>query len=340
MASKLLRVLIVGCGNMAGGYDLRQPEDAPPLGHAKAFAKHGGFSLAACVEPDEERRRAFQERWQVQKGFASLKDVAKEGAGYFDVVSICSPTSVHADDLQTALKMGPGLVFCEKPVTSSFQETQRLVQAFADQKVLLAVNYSRRWSPEVVQLKTDLSNGDWGAVRSVSAVYNKGLLNNGSHMIDLLLYLFGPLRLTGVGHCVDDFFMDDPTIDATLLTGQGFPVQLNVAHAKDYAVFEMNIVTESGAISMEDGGARWRLRRAEDSTQLPGYRFLNQGEWLKPKGSLALSGAVTNIFGALQHGDVLSSTGWSAMQAHELCEQIKKMAMAQQDGQTQIGAVS
>ena len=338
MASELLRVLIVGCGNMAGGYDLRQPEDAPPLGHAKAFAKHGGFSLAACVEPDEERRRAFQERWHVQTGFKSLKDMA-QGAGHFDVISICSPTSTHANDLQTALKMSPRLVFCEKPVTSSFQETQRLVQAFADQKVLLAVNYSRRWSPEVVQLKTDLSNGDWGAVRSVSAVYNKGLLNNGSHMIDLLLYLFGPLRLTGVGHGVNDFFTDDPTIDATLLTGQGFPVQLNVAHAKDYAVFEMQIVTERGAISMEDGGARWRLRRAEDSTQLPGYRFLNQGEWIQAKGSLALSRAVKNIFGALQSGEVLSSTGSSALQAQALCEQIKKMAQAQPAGQTQTGAV-
>jgi predicted dehydrogenase len=338
MASELLRVLIVGCGNMAGGYDLRQPEDAPPLGHAKAFSKHGGFSLAACVEPDEPRRRAFQERWQVQIGFASLKDVA-EGAGHFDVISICSPTSTHADDLQTALKLGPRLVFCEKPVTSNFQDTQRLVQVCSEQKVLLAVNYSRRWSPEVAQLKADLSNGDWGAVRSVSAMYNKGILNNGSHMIDLLLCLFGPLRLTNVGQAVNDFFEDDPTVDATLVTGQRVPVQLNVAHAQDYAVFEMQIVTERGVISMEDGGARWRFRRAEDSTQLPGYRFLNQGEWTQAKGSLALSRAVKNIFGALQSGEVLSSTGSSALQAQALCEQIKKMALAQPAGQTQTGAV-
>lgn len=338
MTAESLNVLIIGCGNMAGGYDLRQPDDAPPLGHAKAFANHGGFELAACVEPDNARRFAFQERWQVPVGFASLEDV-KAGAGHFDVISICSPTSAHAADLQTAQQLKPKLIFCEKPVTSNLQESQRLVQACLDHKILLAVNYSRRWSPEVVQLKAELARGDWGDVRSVSAVYNKGILNNGSHMIDLLLCLFGPLRLTSVGQAVNDFFGDDPTVDATLVTGQRVPIQLNVAHAQDYAVFEMQIVTEKGVINMEDGGARWRFRHAEASRQLPGYRFLTHGEWTQSEGSMALSRAVTNIFDALQNGEVISSTGSSALQAQELCEQIKKVALNHAAGQMQTGAI-
>jgi predicted dehydrogenase len=338
MANEALKVIIVGCGNIAGGFDMLQPNHAPPLGHAKAFSMHGGFSLVACVEPDDEKRHAFQERWQVPVGFGSIKDVTA-ALGHIDVISICSPTSAHADDLQTALNLGPRLVFCEKPVTSNLHEARRLVQEFYDQKVLLAVNYSRRWSPEVVQLKADLSHGDWGNVRSVSAVYNKGILNNGSHMVDLLLHLFGKLRLTGVGPCVHDFLADDPTVSATLLTEQGVPVHLNVAHAQDYAVFEAQIITERGVISMEDGGARWRFRRAKDSEKLPGYRFLNQGEWVEPKGSMALSMAVANIYAALESGCALSSTGLSALQAQGLCDQIKKNAQTQLTVDTHAGAV-
>lgn len=319
-------VLIIGCGNIAGGYDLRQPENAPPLGHAKAFIKHGGFSLVACVDPDEVRRLAFQERWLVPTGYASFNDLDAR-AGDFDVISICSPTKAHGEDLQVALQLRPRLIFCEKPVTPSLQNTQLMVQKCLDQKILLAVNYSRRWSPQVVELMAELSNGDWGAVRSVSAVYNKGILNNGSHMIDLLHCLFGPLRLTSVGQCVNDFFGDDPTVDATLVTEQGAPVQLNVSHAQDYAVFEMQIITQRGVINMEDGGTRWRFRRAEDSTLLPGYRFLTHGDWTESKVSLALSRAVTNIFGALQNGDALSGTGTNALQAQKLCEQIKNAAL-------------
>lgn len=338
MTAKTLKVLIIGCGNMAGGYDLLQPEDAPPLGHAKAFSQHGGFALEACVEPDEAKRLAFQERWQIPTGYTSLNNIPV-AAGQFDVISICSPTAAHAEDLQIALQLKPRLIFCEKPVTDNLQRTERLVQICANEKVGLAVNYSRRWSPQVAQLKAELANADWGAVRSVSAVYNKGILNNGSHMLDLLHCLFGPLRLTSVGQCLHDFFDNDPTVDATLRTEQGVPIQLNVAHAQDYAVFEMQIVTEKGVINMEDGGARWRFRRPHASAQLPSYRFLDHGEWTQPQGSLALRRAVANIYGALHSGDPLASTGANALQAQALCEQIKQEAHAVRTGQMQTGAI-
>jgi len=321
-----LSVLIIGCGNIAGGYDQFMPEEALPLGHAKAFLKHGGFALKACVEPDSVKRLAFQQRWHVPNGFTSLQDKDLQ-VGKYDVISICSPTNSHTEDLKTALALKPKLIFCEKPITSSLYSTQLAVKTCDDNQVLLAVNYTRRWSPQVAHLKSELDGGHWGEIRSVSAVYNKGILNNGSHMLDLFLCLFGPLRVTSVGKAVEDFFADDPTVDASLLTERGVTIQLNVAHAKDYALFEMQIVTEKGVISMEDGGARWRLRRPNSSEKLAGYSFLNTGEWLEPEGSFAMTAAVNNIFNALQRGSPLASTGNNALQAQVLCEQIKKMAL-------------
>jgi predicted dehydrogenase len=321
-------VLIVGCGNIAGGYDLLQAEDALPMGHAKAFSKHGRFSLAGCVEPDIAKCLQFQERWGVPLGYENLKD-ASLNVGQHDVISICSPTAAHADNIKTALALRPKLIFCEKPVTSSLKDTQIAVQACSDQQVLLAVNYSRRWSPQVVQLKAELANGSWGLVRSVSAVYNKGILNNGSHMLDLLLCLFGHLHVASVGDPVNDFVPEDPSIDATLVSKNGFPIQLNVAHAQDYALFEMQIVTEKGVINMEDGGSRWRFRHAMPSELLAGYSFLNSGKWVDQDGSFALSGAVANIFDSLQNGAPLASSGANAIEAQYLCEQIKQMALAQ-----------
>jgi predicted dehydrogenase len=195
--------------------------------------------------------------------------------------------------------------------------------------VLLAVNYSRRWSPEVLQLKQNLAQGQWGAVRSVSAVYNKGMLNNGSHMMDLLLNLFGPLHITHVGQAVVDHFDTDPSVDACLQTADGTPVQLNVGHAQDYALFEIQIVTEKGVIAMEDGGARWRFRTAAPSAQLPSYNFLNHGEWVAPQGSPALRNAVANLHNALTQGTALACSGIHALQAQSLCEQIQQRALAQ-----------
>jgi len=321
------KVLLIGCGNMAGGYDLHQPEEAFPLGHAKAFRQHGGFELTSCIEPNTAQRQAFQSRWQVPHGYALWQDLPHQ-VGSFDVISICSPTDFHAEDIQAALALKPRLIFCEKPVTLHVAQTQQAVTDCVRQQVLLAVNHSRRWSPEVQQVKQQLAHGNWGAVRSVSAVYNKGMLNNGSHMMDLLLNLFGPLLITHVGQAVVDYFDADPSVDVCLQTADRVPIQLNVAHAQDYALFEMQIFTEKGVIAMEDGGARWRFRTAAPSAQLPGYNFLNHGEWLVPDGSPMLRNAVANLHDALSYGATLACTGLHALQAQSLCEQIQQQAVA------------
>jgi len=322
------KVLLIGCGNIAGGYDLLQPEEALPLGHAKAFRQHGGFELTTCIDPNTAQRQAFQSRWKVPHGYDHWQDLL-QNVGAFDVVSICSPTRVHAEDIQAALALKPRLIFCEKPVTLNVAHTQQAVTDCAMQQVLLAVNHSRRWSPEVLQLKQQFAQGHWGAVRSVSAICNKGMLNNGSHMIDLLLNLFGPLHITHVGQAVFDHFDADPSVDACLQTADGVPIQLNVANAQDFALFEMQIVTEKGVIAMEDGGARWRFRIAAPSTQLPGFHFLNYGEWITSQGSTALSNAVANLHEALKQDASLACTGIHALQAQTLCEQIQQRALAQ-----------
>jgi hypothetical protein len=113
-----------------------------------------------------------------------------------------------------------------------------------------------------------------------------------------------------------------------LQTADGVSIQLNVAHAHDYALFEMQIVTEKGVITMEDGGARWRFRQAEPSAQLPGYRFLNHGEWIATQGSSALQNAVANLYDALTQGAALACTGIHALQAQSLCEHIQQQALA------------
>lgn len=133
-------------------------------------------------------------RWSVAQGFDTMDQAAAAG-GHVDVISICSPTASHHQDVLAAVRMAPRLVFCEKPVTASAARTRELIDRCAEAGVLLAVNYTRRWDPDVARLADELRTGVWGAIRSVAATYNKGVLNNGSHMIDLLHLLLGRLEL-------------------------------------------------------------------------------------------------------------------------------------------------
>jgi predicted dehydrogenase len=320
-----LRVLIVGCGNIAGGFDAERPASALPLTHAGAYWKHGGFRLVACVEPDAARRDAFMQRWLVEKGYSTIDAAA--AAGPFDLVSLCSPTALHGAHLAALLPLHPRLVFCEKPVTKSAAETEAAVEVCASAGVKMAVNHNRRWAPDIVRLQAELAAGQWGAVRSAIGLYNKGVLNNGSHLVDLLQMLLGPLDLLAAGAPVFDHWPDDPTVPALLQSRSGVPVTLNAAHAADYAVFELQLLTERGLIAMEDGGAGWRVRRVTGSAHFKGYAVLDGGTRTSGEYHASTLAAVTNIYQALTEGAPLASTGETALAAQRLCEQIELEAV-------------
>jgi len=321
-------VLIVGCGNIAGGFDHDREGTATPFTHAGAYARHGGFVLGACVEPDTGKREAFMRRWSVAQGFGSMDEVLAAGMRY-DVVSICSPTASHYQDVLAALRMAPRLVFCEKPVTASAARTSELIACCAEAGVLLAVNYTRRWDLEVTRLANELRSGVWGAVRSVTAVYNKGVLNNGSHMIDLLHLLLGRLVVRHAAPPIYDMLADDPSIPAVLSAQGDVTVQLSCGNAGDYSLFELHLVTEKGVIAMEDGGLHWRTRTVVQSPNFSGYRALDEGV-RRPGGlTLATLGAVKQIYEVILSGGALSSTGANALEAQQLCEALHSLATIQ-----------
>lgn len=157
-AQERYRVLIIGCGNIAGRFDLDRLPLEYPLTHACAFLQDGRFSIAACVEPDDEKRFIFMESWGIPVGFGSI-DELKNTPGFFDVVSICSLTHSHESDLEAILQMRPKLIFCEKPITESVSVSEALVATCRRLNVFLAVNYTRRWDPELVRLQSEMQDG-------------------------------------------------------------------------------------------------------------------------------------------------------------------------------------
>lgn len=324
-ASEMARVLIVGCGNIAGGFDIgRDPQDWP-FSHAGAYRRDGRFQVLAVVEPDDARRNAFMESWDIPMGYRSIDEAV---GSQFDVISVCSPSGCHAHDLEVALALRPKLIFCEKPVTTSLAETERLVAACADARVLLAVNYSRRFDQEIAALQAKLEQGAWGALRSVVGTYNKGILNNGSHMLDLLSLLLGELDIVSVGKPVFDNFPDDPAVPVMLESASGVPVQLACGHAADYSVFELQFIFAEGILAMEDGGLFWRTRRPEDSQVFPGYRALEAGQRSAGGYPRTMLNAVNNVYEAIYKGARLASSGNTALATQRICEAIRRSACA------------
>jgi predicted dehydrogenase len=317
-------VLIIGCGAIAGGYDETGDRTAVRT-HAAAYTCHPNVRLIACVEPDDKRRAAFMRRWSVSHSFATMQEFLDSGLKA-DVVSICSPTWAHLEGLEAALLMGAKAVLCEKPLTDNVQASQRVVADFTRQGVLLGVNYLRRYDETVVEARQQLRAGVWGKVQTAVGIYGKGILHNGSHMVDLIHYLIGePLRPMGVLTVRRDRSATDPTVDAWLRAPGDIPIHLVGTDGGLFDVFELTIITDGGVLAFEEGGLTMRLRPAQTNPMFPTHRSVSSGERRTTNLATAMASSIDSLLSSLTKSGTLSSHGQSALAAQSVCEQLLHM---------------
>ena len=321
---KPLSVLIVGCGAIAGGYDEGRAGRAV-FSHAGAYRAHGGFRLAACVEPNAARRRRFMAHWKVARGFATLAECRRAGLA-FDVASVCVPTAAHEATLNALLAMPVKAVFAEKPLTDDLAASRRIVRAYAKARRPLAVNYLRRWDPAMLALKKDIATGRWGRVQNVVAHYGKGLFNCGSHVVDLLGFLWGPLAPRAALRVLGDHTAADPTVDALFAGPGGVPAYLIGTDSRRFFDFEIALTTDKGRIVIEEQGQAMRIRPVLGSPVFAGYRVIDRGRWFGTGFDQAMAAAAANLHGRVTRGETLLSDGRSALAAQEACAGIMARA--------------
>lgn len=325
LGTPVYQVLMIGCGNIAGDFDAQRSRDLPPISHAGAYIKHGGFNIDACIDPDINKLNNFAKRWNVKLAAQDFEELIRS-PGDFEVISICSPTILHEIHILEALRLNPRLIFCEKPLTSNIDSSIRILDECKKRGVAIAVNYSRNWDSSLATLIKDLKTGRWGKIRSVVGHYNKGILNNGGHMIDLLLRILGPLDVLATTGVTYDFWPDDPTIGVlfSAISGQ-VPVYMNSADARDYSYFELELVCELGVIRMESGGLSWRMREVIPSSQFNGYKELGMAQNIGGGYLDSMASAIDNIYRHLYEGMPIRCSGEDALRVQRICHQIKTM---------------
>lgn len=318
-----LKVLIVGCGNIAGIFDMLNSSSSHAQTHAGAYSKNKNFTLSACVDPDQNRRNEFMQFWKIETGFTTLSQ-AIDSNFKFDIISICSPTDQHENDILSAINLKPRIIFCEKPIAPNLSSSQAIATACENTNIPLAINYSRRWDQVLTDFSSEISRGEYGKLRSVVGTYNKGILNNGSHLIDLLQLMLGNLNISSTGQTTYDYLDNDPSISATLLTQDGVAVNLVTGNAMDYSLFEVQFIFEKAMVVMQDGGARWHIRKRQESTLYAGYHALSSGTSKEGGYAMAMENAIENIHSFLKGDSEMLSTAENSLTAQSLCESLSK----------------
>ncbi|MBR9899346.1 MULTISPECIES: Gfo/Idh/MocA family protein [Thalassospira] len=264
----MIRVALIGCGAIAAGYDAKTNarEVDGALTHLGALLNIGGFQVVLCVDPDESKTRRVKENFPEAVEVRSVHDLNVE-IPKLDLAVISSPTELHEEHVDFCLKNGVSGIFCEKPFTSNYEISSRLLKLANRNKVQVGVNYFRLWDQGLLALKKEIADGVYGRLTSANGWFVKGISHNGPHMIVLLADFFGEVQATpNQMNSRGDF-------SVRLLSEPQANVSLKELDKVDYNFFELELFFENAIVRLEDGGRRIRRRFASSHTVYTGFAY-------------------------------------------------------------------
>jgi predicted dehydrogenase len=135
-----LRVAVVGVGHLGQH-------------HARLLASMNDVRLVAIVDTKPGRAAEIASRFGTH-GFSHLRELPLDG---LDAATIAVPTVSHLDVAMPFIDAGIS-VLVEKPLASSLDDADRLIEAAARRGVVLAAGHTERFNPAVVAALPLVSN--------------------------------------------------------------------------------------------------------------------------------------------------------------------------------------
>lgn len=181
--------------------------------HIQAYLKNENVNLIAFCDSNKEQLEKMGEQYGVKKLYRNKEELLANSA--IDAVSICTWNAAHAECTIAALNAGKH-VLCEKPMATSQEDAEKMLQASRDNDCLLMIGFVRRFGNDTNILQDFVNSDFFGDLYFAKAQYlrrhgNPGgwfgdksrsgggpLIDLGVHVIDLVHYLFGQPKVKSV----------------------------------------------------------------------------------------------------------------------------------------------
>ncbi len=155
------RLLILGTGAIA-------------TRHAEQFALIPGCHLAAAVDVNPERARAFAESNHIPRAFGDLDEAIAWGG--FDAAVNSTPDPAHHPTTLKLIAAGKH-VFCEKPLALNATDAGEMTAAAEKAGLVNMVNFTYRNASALQTARRLVEEGQLGTVRHVQASYLQSWLS-------------------------------------------------------------------------------------------------------------------------------------------------------------------
>ncbi|MBX7214078.1 MAG: Gfo/Idh/MocA family oxidoreductase [Thermoflexales bacterium] len=181
-----------------------------PRSHVAAYAAHPRIKLVGACDLLLEPITRFEQTWRDAhpdtKIYTDYREmIARERP---DIVSVVTPDDQHADIVVAVARAGVPAIWCEKPLATTLEDADRMIDAVEANKTLMLVSHTRRWIPLFHRLRELVTKRPYGALKLVSArlFYSRAMLfRNGTHAVDMLTFLAGAPAEWVIGELEDGF---------------------------------------------------------------------------------------------------------------------------------------
>jgi len=311
-------VLIIGAGYIGAFND--KPNSENILSHAHAFTIHKGFNLVGFVDKDIEKAKKAAILWSTSY-FETIEDAFKKFR--IDIACVAVPDDVHYPILMEILDLPLKFVFIEKPITKTLPEAKNIIEKYSSKKISCAINYSRRYVPEFLNIRSKIFNRDYGNFLGGVGYYTKGLIHNGSHLLDLLQFLIGDVKEANPIQKEYDFYQDDPSISAVLNFGKNKFFFIKILDFKIYDIFEIDLFFEKKRLRLIDSGNKIEEYCVRNNPVLKRYKNLVKISEYKTSLNKAIYHAAQNIYDFLVEGKKIYCTLKDSYDVLKLCLELK-----------------
>lgn len=330
-----VRVGVIGLGNM-GTLNARALQEG----------KLQRAVLGAVCDRNEERRAPFKEVAR----FASPPELISSGT--VDAVYIATP---HFDHLPTGIAaLEQGLhVLVEKPLAAHKADAEQLLAAHTRENQVFAAMFNQRTDPRYAKLKALIDAGELGQIHRINwivtdwfrteAYYRSGgwratwagegggvLLNQSSHQLDLMSWLFGqPAAVRGF--CQLGRFHEievEDSVTAYFEYGNGATGVFITTTGETPGTNRLEVAAERGRIIIEDAQLSW-IRNEVPTTEFS--RSCERGFAAPPTWKVTMDlpgsgsqhlGIVQNFIDAIVEGTPLLSPAREGIHGVELANAI------------------
>jgi len=254
---KMYSVLVIGCGKIAGIYDVFNSNTFYSHSSAYFSSKH----TEKIIFCDINLKNA--------KKLASIYNSKFYGSDYIEliknynpnIISICTPTETHFEIASSIMKSRilPDVLFIEKPVCENSKELDTLINLSSNYKVKTIVNQSRRFDTKHIEIKKLFNSGFFGDLVKIDCYYYGGWYHNGIHLVDTLNYIFDDnLKIEKVYNKKKIKDGKDFDVDLKLkFKKNDIEVIFNSINEKNYQLFEFDIKFTKSRLRIEDFGNRF-----------------------------------------------------------------------------------